>query len=197
MPGESARAQVERHTLVLLLAINAAMFAIELSAGVLAESTGLLADSLDMLADALVYGAALTAVGSSGRAKTHAARVSGFVQLSLAAVMAAEIARRSLEGSDPLSPVMIGVSLLALAANGTCVALLKKHRHGEVHMRASWIFSTTDVQVNLGVIAAGVLVAATGSRWPDLVVGVAITAIVVRGGLRILREARREATAPP
>lgn len=66
---------------------------------------------------------------------------------------------------------MIGVSVVALAANTACLYLLRKHRHGEVHMRASWIFSTTDVQANVGVILAGMLVSVTASSAPDLIVG--------------------------
>ena len=45
--------------LVILLAINAFMFIVEIVAGLIAESTGLIADSLDMLADAIVYGVGL------------------------------------------------------------------------------------------------------------------------------------------
>ena len=88
---------------------------------------------------------------------------------------------------------MIAVGTLALVANLTCLALLAKHRDGEVHMRASWIFSVNDVLANLGVIAGGLLVSVTGSRWPDLVIGAAITLLVLRGGLRILRETRSTA----
>ena len=85
---------------------------------------------------------------------------------------------------------MIGVALVALLANLACLALLAKHRNGEVHMRASWIFSTNDVLANLGVILAGVLVYATGSRTPDLLIGLIIALLVGRGGVQILREAR-------
>jgi Co/Zn/Cd efflux system component len=59
-----------------------------------------------------------------------------------------------------------------------------------VHLRASYIFSTTDVQANLGVIAAGLLVYFTGWGPFDLIIGLLICGLVVRGGLRILREAR-------
>jgi Co/Zn/Cd efflux system component len=89
-----------------------------------------------------------------------------------------------------VSSLMIGVSLVALAANVACLYLLRKHRHGEVHMRASWIFSTTDVQANVGVIIAGVLVFLTGWSAPDLIIGALVCAIVARGGIRILRAAQ-------
>ncbi|MCP9861429.1 MULTISPECIES: cation transporter [unclassified Cyanobium] len=43
---------------------------------------------------------------------------------------------------------------------------------------------------NLGVIVAGLLVAWSGSRIPDLMIGSAISLLVLNGGRRILREAR-------
>ena len=53
-------------------------------------------------------------------------------------------------------------------------------------MEASYIFSANDVLANLGVIAAGALVAWTGSPVPDLVIGAAIAGLVLRGAVRIL-----------
>jgi len=188
--------KVETRTLVLLLGINAVMFVVELAAGWVAQSAGLVADSLDMLADAGVYTVALLAVGSTPRRKTHAAAVSGVIQLALAVGLAFEIARRTVSGSEPMSLLMILISALALTANAACVALLRKHRHGEIHMRASWIFSTTDVQVNVGVMVAGILVMLTGSAWPDLVIGAAVCALVVRGGVRILKQVKASYAEP-
>ncbi|MGE0454862.1 MAG: cation diffusion facilitator family transporter [Vicinamibacteria bacterium] len=185
----------EKRTLRLLLAINAVMFGVELVAGWIGDSMGLIADSLDMLADAGVYTASLLAVGASARRKARAAAASGAIQLCLAAGVVVETGRRWVHGSEPASGLMIGISLLALCANAACVLLLRRHRHGEVHMRASWIFSTTDVQANLGVILAGALVALTGSRLPDLVIGLLVCGLVVRGGVRILREARASRTS--
>jgi Co/Zn/Cd efflux system component len=63
-------------------------------------------------------------------------------------------------------------------------------------MKASWIFTTNDVLANLGVIAGGALVAFTGSRVPDLVIGAVIAAIVLSGATRILRLARQESPFP-
>ena len=57
--GSDQAEKLERKTLVILLAINAVMFVVEVVLGWLAESTGLIADSLDMLADAGVYGLSL------------------------------------------------------------------------------------------------------------------------------------------
>lgn len=182
-PDDASEAKV----LWILLAINAAMFLVELVAGWLAESTGLIADSLDMLADALVYGMSLYAVGRPAVTKLRAAHLSGLLQTLLALGVLFEAMRRLVSGSMPEAPTMIGISALALAANVSCLLLIARHRHGGAHMKASWIFSTNDVLANLGVIVAGALVAWTGSRLPDLVVGTIVGVVVLLGGIRILR----------
>jgi len=185
--GGSAGPAGERRTLAVVLAINVVLFVVELWAGWIAESMGLVADSLDMLADALVYGAAWWAVGAGQRRQARVARVGGVIQLALAGGVALEVARRAYAGSAPVSLLMMAVSALALLGNTVCLVLLHRHREGGLHMRASWIFTASDVLANLGVMAAGLLVRVTGSAWPDLVVGLAVCALVVQGGVRILR----------
>ncbi|QKX16900.1 cation transporter [Microbulbifer sp. YPW1] len=182
--------KLERKTLIALLSINGLMFAVELILGWLAQSTGLIADSLDMLADALVYGISLYAVGRGVMLQVRAARISGILQILLGAGVLLEVLRRLLFGSEPHSLLIMSVGAVALIANIICLALISKHREGGMHMRASWIFSANDVIANLGVIVAGVLVALLGSRLPDLIIGSIISLVVIRGGWKILREAR-------
>lgn len=180
----------ERKVLYWLLAINGTMFVVELAFGIFAQSTGLIADSLDMLADALVYGISLYAVGKAAAAKDNAARVSGWLQMALAVGCLIEVVRRIFYGGEPVSTLMISVSAVALLANVFCLWLISKHRHGGNHMKASWIFSSNDVLVNLGVIVSGVLVGLTGSQYPDLVIGLLISLLVASGAIRILRLSR-------
>jgi Co/Zn/Cd efflux system component len=148
---------MQSRVLVTLLAINALMFLIEAAIGWLAQSTALLADSLDMLADAAVFGIALLAVGRSTRFETRAAFSTGVFQLVLGLAVCVDVLRRFLYGSEPKPPLMIWVGLLALCANLLCMALLQKHRSGEVHIRASWIFTKTDALANLGTVVGGSL----------------------------------------
>jgi len=182
----------QSRVLWILLSINALMFVAEMTAGILAESMGLIADSLDMLADATVYGIGLYAVGRAAQTKIHAASLSGVFQVLLAVGVAVEVARRLLFGSEPEALFMIAVSIVALLANVVCLALIAKHKDGEVHMRASWIFSKNDVIANVGVIVAGVLVHFFASPLPDLVIGALISFVVLRGGLAIVADARAE-----
>lgn len=177
----------EARILKWLLAINGAMFAVEIVAGISAQSTGLIADSLDMFADAAVYGLALYAVGRSVHMKVRAAHVAGWLQVILAVGALSEVLRRFVFGSAPESSLMMSFGVLALIANILCLVLIAKNRDGGAHMKASWIFSANDVIANLGVILAGFLVAATGSNYPDLAIGLVIAVIVLNGARRILK----------
>lgn len=179
--------QAEARTLKLLLAINGAMFVIEMALGLLAQSTGLIADSLDMFADAAVYGLALFAVGRAASLKVKAAHMAGWLQALLALGAMAEVVRRAVVGSEPASALMMGVGALALIANVACLVLLTPKKDGGAHMKASYIFSTNDVLANIGVIVAGVLVGWTGSQVPDLVIGTVIALVVLGGARRILK----------
>ena len=184
--------QSQRQVLYWLLGINATMFVIEMGIGLLAHSTALIADSLDMLADAVVYGVALYAIGKSLLHKANAARISGFFQMALGVLIIIDIVRRSIYGSEPVSGLMMAMGAVALVANVICLVIIRKQRNEEVHMRASWIFSANDVIANLGVIFAGVLVFWLDSRWPDLVIGVIVSCVVLRGAKMILEEAGNE-----
>lgn len=178
----------ERKTLLLVLGINAFMFVFELLIGWAAQSTGLIADSLDMLADASVYTISLYAVGKAVALKIKAAKLSGYAQISLALLVLVDVIRRFVYGSAPVSVLIIVVGCIALAANSICLTALLKHRHEEVHMRASYIFSKNDVIANLGVILSGILVLILDSRYPDLIIGAIIAIVVLRGGIQILKE---------
>lgn len=190
-----AKNAVQRRALSYLLLINGTMFMLEGITGVLAQSTALIADSLDMLADAAVYGVSLYVVGRPFIYKTRAASFSGILQITLAGLVLFDVIKKFISGSAPESALMIGIGCIALMANTLCLCLLAKHRKGEVHMRASWIFSKNDVIANFGVIIAGLLVTFTQSQLPDLIIGLAITIFVLRGGIQILQEASDEKAA--
>lgn len=193
--GETEEAAPEatqqRRLLWVVLLINAAFFALEMTTGFISGSMGLVADSLDMLADALVYGLSLLAVGATVARKKNVARYSGYFQMTLAVLGFIEVLRRFF-GAEALPDfrIMIVVSVLALIANGFCLWLLQRSKDKEAHMQASMIFTSNDVIINLGVITAGVLVLWLGSGIPDLVIGAIVFVIVTLGAVRILRLAR-------
>ncbi|GAA6182755.1 cation transporter [Aliiglaciecola sp. NS0011-25] len=182
----------QKRVLYWLLIINTVMFFVEMSVGLLADSTALIADSLDMLADAIVYGIGIYAIGKSLLHKANAAQISGYFQLILGVIILSDIARRLFFGSEPESILIIGMGFVALIANVVCLLIISNHKNDEVHMRASWIFSANDVIANLGVITAGILVLWLDSRIPDLVIGVVVAGVVLRGAWMIISDAKHE-----
>ena len=184
----------ERGPLWIALAINAAFFVGELTAGLISGSMGLVADSLDMLADALVYGLSLLAVGGTVLRKKRLARWSGYLQASLAVFGLVEVVRRFLTAEAPPDvPTMLVVAALALVGNVATLLVLRKARgegEAEAHVEASWIFTSNDIKVNGLVIGSALVVWATASPIPDLVAGALIFAVVANGARRILALSR-------
>lgn len=179
----------QKRLLWVVLAINFAFFLVEMATGLIAKSMGLIADSLDMLADSFVYGISLFAVGGTLTRKKRIAKLAGYFQLTLALIGFIEVLRRFF-GAEKLPDfsTMILVSILALIANGICLYLLQKSKSKEeAHMKASMIFTSNDVIINLGVIVAGLLVHWLDSNKPDLIIGTIVFFLVVQGAFRILK----------
>jgi Co/Zn/Cd efflux system component len=179
----------QRRLLWTVLAINFAFFIIEMTTGLISKSMGLMADSLDMLADAFVYGISLFAVGGTLLLKKNIAKLAGYFQITLAVIGFIEVLRRFF-GSETLPnfSTMIIVSVLALFANSICLYLMQKSKSKEeAHMKASLIFTSNDIIINLGVLAAGLLVHWLDSNKPDLIIGTIVFVLVVQGARRILK----------
>jgi cation diffusion facilitator family transporter len=190
-----AKSDAESRVLWIALALNALMAVVGLAAGSWADSTGLLADALDMLTDASSYAIGLAAVGRSRFFKARAAGLTGGFLLLLGVGLLVEVGRRAIFGSEPLSVWMMVVATLSLAVNVTVLKLLHPFRHGEVHLRATWICTRADVVANFGVMLSGLLVAVTGLRYPDLVIGALIGLYVINESVEILSDARKASRA--
>ena len=183
----------ERRVLRIALVLNAVMAVVGGLAGWIAQSTGLLADALDMLSDATAYAIALVAIGRSPLFKVRAATLSGGILLVLGVGILIEVARRLVYGAEPLSEWMIGTALLSLVVNLTVLRMLAPMKSGEVHLRATWLFTRADVVANLGVIVAGLLILWLRVPYPDYVIGTLIGLYVIKEAIEILRDARSEA----
>ncbi|MFM0176691.1 cation diffusion facilitator family transporter [Paraburkholderia sediminicola] len=193
----SANTENERKTLRVALVLNAAMFVVGMAAGLWAQSSGLMADALDMLTDATAYGLGLMAVTRGLRFKQYSARWTGATLMLLSVGIVADVVRRFLFGSDPLGAAMVGFSLLSLCVNVMVLRMLTRYREGEVHMRASWICTRADVVANFGVLASGLVVLASGWRYADLLVGIAISMYVAKEAVEIWQQARDSGEKDP
>lgn len=175
-----------------MLLINAVMFVVEPTAGLLAGSVSLVADSLDMLGDALVYGFSLYVVAQGARMKAVAALLKGGIMAAFGLFVLGQAAYKIAVPEVPVAEAIGAIGLLALAANGACLALLWRHRAENINMRSVWLCSRNNIVANIGVLAAAAGVWLTHSVWPDVLVGLAIALLFLRSAFDVLRQALRE-----
>lgn len=179
----------QRRVLRVVLWINLGMFLAELAAGIVAHSTALLADSVDMLGDAIVYGFSLYVVARAPLWQRRAALLKGCVMAGFGIGIAVEVASKLARGLTPEAGIMWAVAVAALVANGSVLALLRRHRADDINMRSAWLCSRNDVIANGGVLLAALGVAWSGRAWPDILVGLAIAALFATSAAGVIREA--------
>jgi Co/Zn/Cd efflux system component len=183
---EALRAR-QSSTLKIVLGVNAGMFAVELTAGLLARSVSLVADSLDMLGDALVYGFSLYVVARGTKMKAISALIKGGIMAAFGLFVLGQAIYRIVVPQLPVFEAIGGIGLLALAANSACLVLLWRHRADDINMRSVWLCSRNDIIANVSVLFAALGVWLTGSGWPDILVGLALAALFLRSALVVLR----------
>ncbi len=182
-------------TLKIVLAINAVMFVVELTAGLIGHSISLVADSLDMLGDALVYGFSLYVVARGAAMKARAALFKGIIMAGFGLFVLGQAIYRIAVPQLPLFEAIGAIGLLALAANSMCLYLLWRHRADDINMSSVWLCSRNDIIANVSVLFAAAGVWLTQSGWPDIAVGLALAALFLRSALHVLRAAIKELRA--
>lgn len=189
-----------RRVLWIVLAINAAMFGVEVVAGIAAGSAALQADALDFLGDAGNYGISLAVAGMALRYRARAALAKGATMAAFGLWVTGTILWHLVHGTVPEAATMGLVGAVALVANAACFALLWRFRAGDSDQRSVWVCSRNDVLGNLAVLVAALGVLGVGTGWPDLVVAGVMAALALQGAAVVIRLARaelRSATARP
>jgi cation diffusion facilitator family transporter len=171
-----------------VLAINLLMFFVEFAGGWMSQSTALMADSLDMLGDATVYGFSLYVLHKSDRWRAGAALLKGVIISLFGLGVLGQAIYRALSDTLPAFEGMGLIGALALAANAFCLYLLTRHKDDDLNMRSTYICSRNDIISNTGVLLAAALVWLTGSKWPDIAIGLVIAFVFLRSALPILLE---------
>lgn len=181
-----------KRALWAVIAINAAMFAVEMTAGQLAGSQALKADALDFAADTATYAISLAVLGASLRVRALAALGKGASLLVMGVWVLGSTLWAALGPGLPEAPVMGAVGLLALAANLASVLLLLRFRNGDANVRSVWLCSRNDAIGNMAVVLAALGVFGTGTAWPDLLVAGVMSALFLGASVSILRQAVAE-----
>ena len=168
------------------------MFCVEFGAGLFARSTALLGDSLDMLGDTLVYAFSLYVLSKDNRWQAGSALLKGFVMLVFGIGVLVDAALKLQTDVIPVVPAMVGIGVLALAANAVCFSQLWRHRTSDINLRSTWLCSRNDLVANSAVIMAAFFVDRLQSVWPDVLVGIAIAGLFLWTAIAVLRDAVSE-----
>ncbi len=176
----------------LVIAINALMFFIEMSAGRLAQSQALQADALDFLGDALTYGLSLAVIGSSLAVRTNAALFKGISLLAVGTWVFGSTVYRVFYADIPSAQIMGWVGFLALIANLASVLLLVSYKDGDANVRSVWLCSRNDAIGNVAVMLAALGVWGTASGWPDLIVAAIMAGLFLSSAWQIIKQALSE-----
>ncbi len=190
--GGASASPAYRRVLWIALAVNLAMFGVEIGAGVAAGSASLLADSLDFLGDSANYALSLFVLGQALAWRARASLVKAASMGAFGLWVAAITVHHALAGTVPVAPVMGAVGALAFAANLGVAALLFRFRDGDSNMRSVWICTRNDALGNLAVLAAAAGVFGSGSGWPDYLVAAIMSGLALWGALQVTRHALGE-----
>src|SRR5215470_4867691 len=158
--------QAYRRALWAVLAINSAMFLVEIGAGLAAGSASLQADALDFLGDAANYGISLFVASMALRFRASAALAKGATMGLFGLWVLGSVTWHAYHGTLPSAFTMGAIGIAALAANAASFGLLWAYRYGDANMRSAWICTRNDVLGNLAVLAAAAGVFGTGTSWP-------------------------------
>lgn len=184
-----------RRALWVVIAINAVMFLVEMTAGMAAGSQALKADALDFLGDSLTYGLSLFVIGMSLRVRARAALFKGLSLSLMGLWVLGSTAYRVLVLGVPEAAVMGMVGFLALAANLASVLVLLRYRNGDANVRSVWLCSRNDAIGNVAVMFAAAGVWASGTAWPDLIVATVMAGLFLYSSAHIIRQSLRELSA--
>ena len=190
--GGGSASPAYRRVLWVALAVNLAMFFVEIGAGVAAGSASLLADSLDFLGDSANYALSLFVLGQALAWRARASLVKAASMGAFGLWVAGTTVQHALAGTVPAAPVMGMVGTLAFAANLGVAVLLYRWRDGDSNMRSVWICTRNDALGNLAVLAAALGVFGSGSGWPDTLVAAIMSGLALWGAVAVTRHALGE-----
>ena len=181
-----------RIILWIALIANAAMFVVEIIAGVAADSRALQADALDFFGDAANYAISLGVAGLSLSWRAKAALVKAATMLVFGLWVIGYAVYGLVAGSNPEPQTMGVIGTLALVVNVIVALMLFRYREGDSNMRSVWICSRNDAIGNIAVLGAALGVFGTGQAWPDLLVAGIMAGLAIWGSVEVFGEARKE-----
>jgi cobalt-zinc-cadmium efflux system protein len=180
------------------IALNLGFALIEALIGLLANSMAILSDAAHDFMDSASLLLSLVASWVSQRppdakrtfgyrrASILAALLNSSVLVITSVVIGFHAIRRLFAPAEVQSTYMLIVAALSIAVNGYAVLRMRHDRHGDLNLESAFIHLLEDALGGIGLLAGGLLIRLTGWHWIDSVVALTLSAIVLRGALRIV-----------
>jgi Co/Zn/Cd efflux system component len=175
-----------------VIALNAAMFVVEMTAGRIAGSQALQADALDFFADALTYGISLAVIGAPLRVRSSAALAKGISLFGMGLWVFGSTVYTVFVLGVPQAEVMGVIGFLALATNLASVLILVRYKDGDANVRSVWLCSRNDAIGNVAVMIAALGVWGTATGWPDVIVAGIMAGLFLSSSVQIVSRAVAE-----
>jgi cobalt-zinc-cadmium efflux system protein len=199
--GHAHPGATHRWRLRVAFVLVGAYFVVELVAGVVSGSLALLSDAGHMAADVVALGAALVATRiatrpdrtgrrtfGSYRAEVFASGLAVLLMLGVSAYIVVEAVGRIGAEPEVASTAMLVVGGIGLVVNTVALVLLRGGAAESLNVKGAYLEVVADTVGSVGVVVAGLLVAATGSAVWDTAVALAIAAFVAVRALFLARE---------
>jgi cobalt-zinc-cadmium efflux system protein len=182
------------------MALGSGVLIVELIAGAASNSLALMADAGHMFADvsgiALSLGAIWLAARPRSAARTFglyrleilAAAANAVLLLGIAAFVLFEAVRRFASPPDLEPGIVAIVAALALLTNLLSLRLLSAGRRESLTMRGAYLEILGDLLGAAAVLAAGLVILATGWRQADAVASIVVALLIVPRTLTLLRD---------
>ena len=185
--------QTLRLTVRNVAALNLSYFGIEFAVALTIGSVALFADSVDFLEDGAVNLLILAGLGFSAARRAKLGMLLAAIILLPAVATLWTAWENFSSGAVPEALPLTVTALGAFAVYFICARLLAPFRAtGGSLTRAAFLSARNDVIANIAIVIAGLLTAATGSRWPALIVGLGIAAINAGAAHEVYEAARAE-----
>jgi len=185
----------------LAFILVAGYFVVELVAGLLSGSLALLSDAGHMAADVVALGAALVATRIASRPDSTGRRTFGsyraevfasglvvLLMLGVSVYIAVEAIGRIGATAEIASGPMLIVGGIGLVVNIIALLLLRGGASDSLNVKGAYLEVVADTVGSVGVIVAGVMVAATGNAWWDTGIALAIAIFVAVRAIILGRE---------
>jgi Co/Zn/Cd efflux system component len=176
----------------IALAVNAAMFLVEIIASAASGSAALAGDAVDFAGDAANYALSLAAMAAGGLWTSRAALAKGVSMGAYGTGVLVYAAWRLWLGAPPEPMTMGIVGMLALATNLGVAWLLYAYRNGDANMRSVWLCTRNDAISNLAVLVAAAGVFSTSSVWPDVAVAAIMATLALSSARSVVAHALGE-----